>query len=234
LTMYTPNPVEPGSSVSHWNTLATPNLLMEPAINSDLPHGVDVTLEQFIDIGWPLNAAPNAICQNVVVDADSSLCTAVVAVNQVNNGSSDPNGDSMTLSLEPAGPYAEGVTAVDFIASDGWYADTCQATITVNKPVTAVPDHELAFRLGAASPNPFAGRTQLQLTLAQGDQVRARIFDAQGRMVRVLQQGFMAAGDNALEWDGRTEGGRAAGAGVYFVQVQTSDQTRTQKVVLRR
>jgi len=49
--MYAPNPPEPGSSVSHWDTPETPNLLMEPFINSDLT-GVDLTQYAFADEGW--------------------------------------------------------------------------------------------------------------------------------------------------------------------------------------
>lgn len=54
--MYTPNPYQLGSSVSHWDTIASPNQLMEPAINSDLTHSVvvpdDLTFELLKDIGW--------------------------------------------------------------------------------------------------------------------------------------------------------------------------------------
>jgi hypothetical protein len=50
--VYTPNPLEEGSSVSHWDVSATPNLLMEPAINSDLHDSVDLTRYAFEDIGW--------------------------------------------------------------------------------------------------------------------------------------------------------------------------------------
>ena len=49
--MYAPNPLEPGSSVSHWDVSETPNLLMEPFINSDLT-GVDLTRYVFEDLGW--------------------------------------------------------------------------------------------------------------------------------------------------------------------------------------
>jgi hypothetical protein len=56
VTMFTPNPYQPGSSVSHYNTTATRNLLMEPAINADLTHSlsapIDLTLELLKDIGW--------------------------------------------------------------------------------------------------------------------------------------------------------------------------------------
>ncbi len=50
--MYAPNPVEPGSSVSHWDMTCTPNLLMEPAVNADLTTNVDLTRYAFEDIGW--------------------------------------------------------------------------------------------------------------------------------------------------------------------------------------
>ncbi|HEY0511563.1 MAG TPA: PA domain-containing protein [Thermoanaerobaculia bacterium] len=47
-----PNPLVPGSSISHWDPIAFPNLLMEPAINADLTHGIDLTRQQMTDIGW--------------------------------------------------------------------------------------------------------------------------------------------------------------------------------------
>ena len=50
--MYAPNPVAPGSSVSHFDVSATPNVLMEPAISSDLTDEVDLTRYLFEDIGW--------------------------------------------------------------------------------------------------------------------------------------------------------------------------------------
>ncbi len=50
--MYAPNPLQLGSSISHWDVSATPNLLMEPAINPDLTTNVDLTRYAFEDIGW--------------------------------------------------------------------------------------------------------------------------------------------------------------------------------------
>ncbi len=51
-----PNPVQSGSSISHWDPIAFPNQLMEPAINSDLTHNVappyDLTLPLLRDVGW--------------------------------------------------------------------------------------------------------------------------------------------------------------------------------------
>jgi hypothetical protein len=54
--LYTPDPYESGSSVSHWDTIATPNLLMEPTISADLKHEVsppaDLSLQLLKDLGW--------------------------------------------------------------------------------------------------------------------------------------------------------------------------------------
>ncbi|HEX7829067.1 MAG TPA: PA domain-containing protein [Thermoanaerobaculia bacterium] len=50
--LYAPCTIQGGSSTHHWDVVATPNLLMEPSISSDLSHGVDLTLYQLLDIGW--------------------------------------------------------------------------------------------------------------------------------------------------------------------------------------
>jgi hypothetical protein len=50
--LYTPNPLQTGSSISHWDVSASPNLLMEPAATSALSDDVDLTREHFEDIGW--------------------------------------------------------------------------------------------------------------------------------------------------------------------------------------
>jgi hypothetical protein len=54
--LFAPNPVQPGSSISHWDPIAFRNQLMEPAINADLTHSLwppeDLTLNEMIDIGW--------------------------------------------------------------------------------------------------------------------------------------------------------------------------------------
>lgn len=52
--LYAPCAHQPGSSVYHFDTTATPNLLMEPAINGDLLDTTDLTTYQLLDLGWSL------------------------------------------------------------------------------------------------------------------------------------------------------------------------------------
>ncbi len=71
--LHAPNPVNPGS-ISHWDSLMSPNQLMEPVINLNLTHSVqppvDITLPAMRDIGW----YPDADVDGVTDSADS--CSA--------------------------------------------------------------------------------------------------------------------------------------------------------------
>lgn len=59
--MFAPTPVLAGSSVSHFHADATPDLLMEPALNTTIFNRVDLTLPLFADIDWSVNNADDAV-----------------------------------------------------------------------------------------------------------------------------------------------------------------------------
>ena len=67
--MFAPNPQQPGSSVSHFDTVATPNQLMEPSYTVPL-HTPVLELPLFRDIGWTV-AAP-AVKNDFLVDFGGS------------------------------------------------------------------------------------------------------------------------------------------------------------------
>ncbi len=50
--MYAPNPVEPGSSVSHWDTAVAPDELMEPFITDPPIQMIGLAAEAMLDVGW--------------------------------------------------------------------------------------------------------------------------------------------------------------------------------------
>ena len=85
------------------------------------------------------NSPPVALCQDTTAYADS-ICEAYTSID---NGSYDPDGDSITLIQVPAPPYPLGQTLVSLIVSDtAGLADTCQGTVTVvdtTAPVVTCP-----------------------------------------------------------------------------------------------
>jgi hypothetical protein len=52
--LYAPCEFSAGSSKHHWDTTASPNLLMEPFINGDLLDNLDLSVYQLLDMGWTL------------------------------------------------------------------------------------------------------------------------------------------------------------------------------------
>ncbi|MCB0634351.1 MAG: HYR domain-containing protein, partial [Lewinella sp.] len=76
------------------------------------------------------NQAPMAVCRDITVSVDGS-CTAGITPDQINNGSSDPDGDPVTLSLDNEGPFSPGTYTVELTASDGILTGSCTATVIV-------------------------------------------------------------------------------------------------------
>jgi hypothetical protein len=68
--LYAPNPAEAGSSIYHYDTVANPDLLMEPFVNSSLDGRLDLTDELMSDIGWMLFANGDVNGDGVVDLAD--------------------------------------------------------------------------------------------------------------------------------------------------------------------
>lgn len=76
------------------------------------------------------NSPPIAMCQNATMPTDPGICTASSA--SINNGSSDPDGDTISLSQAPPGPYSLGATPVTLTVTDSAsLTATCMGTVTV-------------------------------------------------------------------------------------------------------
>ena len=80
--LFTPNPRQPGSTISHWDDIAFRNQLMEPAINADLTHSVkppeDLTLPEMRDVGWFPDADLDGVPDNVDCEPHSDFSPTVV------------------------------------------------------------------------------------------------------------------------------------------------------------
>jgi hypothetical protein len=81
------------------------------------------------------------------------------------------------------------------------------------------------------APNPFRPGTRFRFALAERGRVELELFDAGGRTVRTLASGTWEAGEHALEWDGRDEGGRAVPSGTYFARLSAGGRTLGHRVV---
>jgi hypothetical protein len=104
--LFMPNPVQSGSSGSHYDSNAAPNLLMEPAINSSLRsyYNIDITPALMADVGWKLNTGNARIGSPRVADCD----TGIKAVNEGGlfaGGTVQANNDMCLLSAQTRTGY---------------------------------------------------------------------------------------------------------------------------------
>lgn len=74
----------------------------------------------------------------------------------------------------------------------------------------------------------------IRYQLGTGAHYDLSIYNASGRLLRVLDRGF-AQGERLVTWDGTTEAGASAPRGTYFVRLRSDHGTDAEKLLhLRR
>jgi hypothetical protein len=109
----------------------------------------------------------------------------------------------------------------------------CPSTTAVDE--STVP--ESGGWLAQSRPNPFApqsGPSEILFELGAEMHAKVRIFDATGRLVRVLVDESLARGSHVVAWDGRDGGGGEAGSGIYFYRLDAGPISETRALVMLR
>lgn len=128
------------------------------------------------------------------------------------------------------------VSTGDAVAYDHPIGPKLNALRAVTQAPTAVEVTETrrALRLTGAAPNPLPGAGAIRFTLPAAMDARLAVYDAAGRRVRILVDRALAAGSQAVSWDGRDDRGAAVAAGVYFARLTAGAAERRSKIVLIR
>ena len=88
--------------------------------------------------------------------------------------------------------------------------------------------------LGDPFPTPFNAEVTIPFTVTDAGPVRLAVYNLMGQQVRVLADGWLAAGAHRVRWDGRTDAGVEAASGVYWAVLQAETDVQTAKLVLIR
>jgi hypothetical protein len=100
--------------------------------------------------------------------------------------------------------------------------------------ISAIEDAEntpavSAFQLAQNYPNPFNAATTINYTLAKPGLVKIELYNTLGQKVRTLVNELKASGSYSLKLNAEN-----LNSGIYFYKVQTSDFSRTEKMVLMK
>ena len=128
----------------------------------------------------------------------------------------------------PDNNYGHGIS--NGLAALRWTPDTA-----------GIPPGGGALRFALASANPMRpafGSASIRFGLpadANAGSGSVRIYDATGRRVRTLWSGPLAPGiPYVASWDGRSESGRAASPGLYFVEFAAAGRRSSLRLALLR
>jgi len=153
-----------------------------------------------------------------VHDPETTYDSRYPASGIIGNVNGDGLGESVDFNVPVAGRYAIAVWRSG-VADDG---KTGQYRLKVLRTdVSGVPDGTVPRVSGITGvhPNPFNPQTAIAFDMAKSGSVTLRVFDVQGKLVRVLADGVFAAGHHQLAWNGTDDTGRLVASGVYFVRL---------------
>ena len=124
--------------------------------------------------------------------------------------------------------YWYKVAAVDIHGNESAFAVLGPDMVTGDDPMP-VPD---ATFLTQNFPNPFNPATTIEFGLERPSRISLQVYDAAGRLVRIIADEERPAGHYSEVWDGKDGSGRAVSSGVYFYRLDTGSFTRTRKMIL--
>lgn len=165
-----------------------------------------------LDYQWQIETSPG-VWEDLSSKSLDLPCGGA-AVTDVDNSS------SVQVGITPC-PGVDQYQVRAVISNDCGSATSNEATITIAS-TGGVPENPAGANvLARPTPNPTHGSTALAYTLPAPSPVRLEIFDAAGRLVRVLVTGEQAAGSYEPVWQGTDESGRAVQSGIYFARLST-------------
>jgi len=109
---------------------------------------------------------------------------------------------------------------------------------SIYKLIREKPDMEekqpSIFWLYQNCPNPFISSTSIRYSIAKSAQVKLKIYNVAGQLVKTLVNGEQKAGTYKIEWNGKDEKSRFMPSGIYFVKLKVGDFSQTKKLLILR
>jgi len=91
-----------------------------------------------------------------------------------------------------------------------------------------------SLKLYAISPNPSGSEITIRYELPEEAKISLKVYDVNGRLVKVLVDKEQNSGIYNICWDGRDEKGRKLANGVYFCRLEAGNKQRISRIVLIR
>lgn len=148
----------------------------------------------------------------------------------------DTPGSVFDVDLAPDGACGLSITACGkhvHANQQGRGGDLFSARWDCPASLEELPSAAAAVRF-TAMPNPLRPDQSIGFMLDRGGRAGLSVYAADGSRVAEIGFGMYAAGSHTLRWDGRTDAGRAAPEGVYFLRIEAESGIARGRTVLIR
>lgn len=132
VNLFTPSSFQGGSSISHFSSAVSPNLLMEPAINGDAAVNLDLTRQQMRDLGWYRDTTNNTSRDQITTVAPNSGTVNVASTRNITWTNTESFARNVTIELSTDG----GATFPTTIAANQVNTGTFSWNIPNATPLT--------------------------------------------------------------------------------------------------
>jgi hypothetical protein len=196
-----------------------------------------------------MDYAYNSIPNQTILAGETS-CTVPTVTLSASGSLSFCAGDSVTLTANGTGYKYQwkkglvnitGATAQTYVAKTaGTYkcrvTNSCGGITSSGKTVTVpcrtnevfTEQLENPYEIRIA-PNPLSNSATISFSLDQLKKVSLKIFDLNGRLVTILADKVFDDGEHSIDWKAED-----VSAGIYFLQVQSVEFSKTEKLIVTK
>ena len=164
---------------------------------------------------------------------NSSLENALKSFGKGNTGAAINQLKAFTNKVEAqSGKKVDETTANEWIADAQEIIDAIQASLAKNGDGEEVTFNDIkpgTYSLNQNYPNPFNPTTSVSYSIPSDGYVTLSIYDALGKEVAVLDNGFRTAGNYSHTFDAS-----ALSSGMYFYTIRSGNFVQTKKMLLMK
>ena len=160
------------------------------------------------------------VAGTVVPDGKYTICVEYSSTNSASNGNQGP---FLTLDFHK-GKVSEHVAP----ANETYYQNIVADWVV---DYTAVEKPESAGKIMQVFPNPFSEVVGFNLNCNVVSQIELNIYDISNNKISTVVHDILATGDHHFEWDGTTENGEKAKAGIYIAELMLNGRTYVYKII---
>ncbi len=182
--------------------------------------------DEYVSINWVTESESNLLGFNVLRAESENVENSV----RVNSSMIAPNNTAQTSSYSfvddevTAGTYYYWLETRE-LSNEVELSQAFMVEVKAGHDSPQLPTETL---LGNPYPSPFAGNTQADLRVKDGETASVTVYNLLGQVVK--RESF-SAGNHTFEWNGNDSKGNKTANGIYFFRMTTPSQTKSYKVL---